>query len=81
MVDDTDIAHVVARLVSQLPQSIAAQNFNANDEETFNAYVQRDAYDRVYSRGVYYHAAQEAPVEPEWVPPNEDNDYMPGLTG
>lgn len=84
MIEDTDIASVVARVAAQLPQSIAAKNFNASDEDAFQAFIQRDAYDRVYNRGQYYHAGQEAAAaeeEEEYVPPNQDNDYMPGLTG
>ena len=84
MVEETDVASVVARVAAQLPQSIAARNFSANDEEAFQAYIQRDAYDRVYNRGKYYHPAQEpavATMEEEYEPPDEDNDFMPGLTG
>lgn len=84
MIEEMDIASVVARVAAQLPQSIAAKNFNSNDEEVFQAFIQRDAYDRVYNRGAYYHAGQEKIIEEEleeYAPPNHDNDYMPGLTG
>jgi hypothetical protein len=84
MVEETEIAAVVARVAAQLPPSIAAQNFNANDEDAFNAFIARDAYDRIFDRGRYYHAGQEAPPDieqQEWVPQNEDNDWMPGLNG
>ena len=82
MIEDTEVATVVTRVAAQLPQSIAAQNFNANDEEVFQAFVQRDAYDRVYNRGAYYHDAQQpVEIEEEWTPPNDDNEYMPGLSG
>jgi hypothetical protein len=80
MVEETDVANVVSRVVAQLPPSIAAADFNVNDEEAFNAFIERDAYDRTYNRG-RYETPPEPVVEEEWTPPNDDSGYMPGLTG
>jgi hypothetical protein len=83
MVDETETASVIARLAAKLPASIAAEGFEAHDEDAFNAYIAQDAYNRVYGKGEYIEP--EAPPdmeEEEWEPVNEaGEEWMPGLTG
>jgi hypothetical protein len=86
MVEETEVASVISRVASKLPHSIAAEGFEASDDEAFAAYIEKDAYNRVYGRGQY---TQPAPVE-ELEPEVEDvlsnsmglsDDFMPGLSG
>jgi hypothetical protein len=82
MIEETEIAAVVSHVAAQLPQSIAAHDFDPFDEEAFAAFIERDAYDRVYSRGAYSEPEPPSDFEEEdLTAQNEDNDYMPGLTG
>lgn len=82
MIEETEIAAVISRVAAQLPLSIANKDFDPYDEEAFTAFIERDAYNRVYSRGPY--REPEVPsdlVEDVWTAQYEDNDYMPGLAG
>ena len=82
MIEDREIAAVVSAVAAQLPFSIGSKDLDLWDEEVFTAFIERDAYDRVYSRGRY--RDEEPPpdlVEEAAAFPNEDNDFMPGLTG
>jgi hypothetical protein len=85
MVDEFELASVVSRVANKLPASIAAEGFEAQDEEMFAKYVEEDAYNRVYGRGRYKdeEPAPEMPGE-EWEPAEPGaglSDMMPGLTG
>lgn len=84
MVEETEIASVIARVANKLPASIAALDFETSDEEAWSKHIEQDAYDKVYGRGKY--------AEPEWVPEPEPDyepqnhggdlsDCMPGLSG
>lgn len=84
MVEDIEIASVVARLASHLPASIAAEGFNAEDEEAFNAYIEQDSYNRVYGRGQYKEEESVPEPEIEWEPQGPGaglDEIMPGLSG
>ncbi|HET6220193.1 MAG TPA: hypothetical protein VFE27_24405 [Acidobacteriaceae bacterium] len=84
MVEDQEIASVISRVAANLPASIAAEGFETSDEEAWQAQLDQDAYNRVYSRGEY---AEREPVmevqEEEWDPPSHDDlsEAMPGLSG
>lgn len=84
MVEEIEVASVISRVAAQLPASIAAEGFEAQDEAAFTAYVEQDAYRRVY--GQVEPEQEPAPqIEEEWEPPGNSSglsdDWMPGLTG
>lgn len=83
MVEDREIASVIARVASKLPASIAG--FEEADEEAWTAYVERDSYDRVYGRGKYQEAEETIlEADAEWEPPGPGDgleEMMPGLSG
>jgi hypothetical protein len=84
MVEEYELASVVSRVANKLPASIAAEGFEAQDEEAFAAYVEQDAYNRVYGRGQYKEQEPAPAIEEDWQPagPGEGLDeMMPGLTG
>lgn len=85
MVEETELASVVARVAGALPASIAAGDFDATDEETWAAFQHEDAYNRVYGRGAYAEKEPEAPELPEeeWQPQAAAglSEMMPGLSG
>jgi hypothetical protein len=84
MVEETEIASVVARVAAKLPASIAGKDFDPSDEEAFRIYVSEDAYNRVYGRGKYEETEAELDEEEEeWKPQQNDvlSDMMPGLSG
>jgi hypothetical protein len=83
MVEDTEIASVIARVASKLPASIAAENFETSDEDQWQEYIAEDAYNRVYGRAQYADPDPVPEPEPEWEPPRHDelSDCMPGLSG
>jgi hypothetical protein len=84
MVEETEIASVISRLAAKLPTSIAAKDFEASDEESWNEYITEDAYNRVYGRAQYAAPPPMAEPEPEWEPQNYGGDLadcMPGLSG
>jgi hypothetical protein len=84
MIEETEIASVIARVASKLPASIAAEGFDWNDDEQFQAYISQDAYDRVYGRGKYEEKEPVLPEqEEEWVAQQNDelSEMMPGLSG
>lgn len=84
MVEETEIASVIARVAANLPASIAAEGFETSDDEAWREQMETDAYNRVYGRGQY---AEKEPVfeevEEEWQPPIHDelSEAMPGLSG
>jgi hypothetical protein len=84
MVEEFDLASVISRVAAKLPASIAAEGFEAQDEEQFRAYIEQDAYDRVYNRGRYHEAEPVAEPEQEWAPAEPGDglgECMPGLSG
>jgi len=84
MVEDIEIASVIARVSEKLPASIAAEGFDAQDEEAFNAYIEQDSYDRVYGRGRYEEVETIPEPEIEWEPQGPGaglEECMPGLSG
>lgn len=84
MVEETEIASVIARVAQKLPPSIAAKDFEANDEEKWAGYIDEDAYNRVYGRAQYSEPVPVMEAEAEWEPPARSeglNDCMPGLSG
>jgi len=84
MVEESEIASVVARVATKLPSSIAGKDFDPTDEEAFQQYVTEDAYNRVYGRGKYEEKEPELEEpEEEWAPVQNEHlsDMMPGLSG
>jgi len=84
MVEEFEVASVIARVVNKLPSSIAAEGFEVQDEEAFKAYIEEDAYNRTYGRGKYNTPEPVFEEEEEWQPGAEGaefDDMMPGLTG
>jgi hypothetical protein len=85
MVEETELASVIARVAGKLPASLAADGFEAQDEDAFDSYIEQDAYNRTYGRGS--HATAEPMVEiqaEEWKPAGPGaglDDIMPGLSG
>ena len=83
MVEEMEIASVISRVAAELPASIAAEGFEAQDEEAFQTYIEQDAYNRVYGK---MEAEPELVAEPEqeWEPAEPAfglSDCMPGLNG
>ena len=84
MIEEWEVAAVIARVASKLPGSIAAEGFEAQDEEQFQAYIERDAYDRVFGQSQPAPANPIEEVEEEWRPAGPGaglEDIMPGLSG
>lgn len=84
MIEESEIASVVARVAAKLPASIAADGFEAQDEEAFNAWIEQDAYNRVYGEPAYVEQEVFQAQEQEWRPAGPGaglDDIMPGLTG
>lgn len=85
MIEEYELASVVARVANKLPPSLAADGFEAQDEEQFEAYIAEDAYNRVYGRGQYREEQAPPPMaEPEWEPSGASfglEEMMPGLSG
>jgi len=83
MVEETEIASVVARVASKLPASIAAADFEMTNDEKWNEYIAEDAYNKVYGRGQYVEPEPVLEPEPEWEPPRHEDleEMMPGLSG
>ena len=81
MVSDSEVASVISRLASKLPPSIAAEGFAAQDEDKFAAYIEQDAYNRVFGRVEYVEPDQAPAIEYENEATATGNDWMPGLTG
>lgn len=82
MVEEIEIASVIARVASKLPASIAAEGFEPHDDEAFRAYIAEDAYNRTYGRGKYKEA-EPVELEQEWQPAIAEDleEWMPGLSG
>jgi hypothetical protein len=84
MIDDFEVASVVARVAMHLPPSIAAEGFEVQDEEAFQSYIEQDAYNRVFGKGEIKEEIFEEP-EQEWEPAGNtqglSGDFMPGLSG
>ena len=84
LVDEFEVASVIARLASKLPASIAAPGFDPSEEQAFTDYISEDAYNRVYARGKYKEPEPMPEPEQEWTPIQNEllgDDWMPGLTG
>lgn len=86
MIEEFEVASVVSKVANCLPQSIAAEGFEAQDEDAMEAYIREDAYNRVYGRGQYSEpVAPPPPIEEDtWEPQGPDHDLgdaMPGLSG
>ena len=84
MIEEWEVAAVIARVASKLPGSIAAEGFEAQDEEQFQAYIEQDAYDRVFGQSQPAPANPIEEVEEEWRPAGPGaglDDIMPGLSG
>lgn len=85
MVEDYELASVIARVAGKLPQSIAAEGFEFGDEDAFNDYIEQDAYNRVYGSQSMPAPEVEQLVEPDtWQPAGPGaglDDIMPGLSG
>jgi hypothetical protein len=84
MVEEVEIASVISRVAAHLPSSIAAEGFEAQDEAAFNAYIEQDAYNRIY--GKVEPEPEALQIDEEWEPPGQSapglsDDWMPGLTG
>lgn len=86
MIEDSEIASVVARVAAKLQASIAADGFEAQDEEAFNAYIEQDAYNRVFGEMKTAEIFPEMQLEEpeEWAPQGPGaglDEIMPGLSG
>ena len=84
MIEETEIASVIARVTARLPLSIASADLDFNNEEAYQKYIGEDAYNRVYGRGRYEEKEPELEEqEEEWAPQQHDtlSEMMPGLSG
>jgi hypothetical protein len=84
MVEEMEIASVISRVAAHLPPSIAAEGFEIENEEAYQAYIEQDAYNRVYGKAEYAEPEPIPESETEWEPAEPAfglGDCMPGLSG
>lgn len=91
MSDELELPCVVAQVAHCLPHTIAAQDFNASDDDEWEGLMHQDAMDRVYGRGRYKNeqaplssAELEAIANEAWEPQTDHmglDNMMPGLNG
>jgi hypothetical protein len=87
MIEEYEIPDVVSKVAARLPATVAAEGFEAQDEQAWEDMANRDAYNRVYGLGLYQEQAPYSePVEEEeeYSPQFDDaglSECMPGLSG
>jgi hypothetical protein len=84
MVEEMEIASVISRVAAHLPPSIAAEGFEIENEEAYQAYIEQDAYNRVYGKAEYAEPEPIPDSDTEWEPAEPAfglGDCMPGLSG
>lgn len=80
MIEEMEVASVIARIAQKLPAIVTEE---LQDVDAFQAYIDQDAYNRVYGRGNYEEPEIVMEEQDEWdIQQNELlSEMMPGLSG